>query len=143
MSSPAASSATSRCAGDLAAETERLLERAALDALAMAGKAGTVVAGFAKVEAAIGRDEALALLHARDGAADGERKLDAVLHRSREENEREIAVYRRVFRRTIGFGIEPPKCGTCSPACRAWERDFSRSRGALRALSDRKIARCS
>jgi predicted RNA-binding protein YlxR (DUF448 family) len=82
-----------RVAGDLAAETERLLERAALDALAMAGKAGTVVAGFAKVEAAIARDEALALLHARDGSADGKRKLETVLHRSREVNEREIAVF--------------------------------------------------
>ena len=33
------------------------LERAALDALAIAGKAGVVVAGFAKVEAAIDRNE--------------------------------------------------------------------------------------
>src|SRR3972149_6177682 len=42
-----------KVAGDLAAETERLLERAALDALAMAGKAGAVITGFAKVEAAL------------------------------------------------------------------------------------------
>ncbi len=28
---------------------------------------------------------------------------------------------RRVYRRPIGFGIEPSKCGTCSPACRARE----------------------
>ena len=46
-----------RVAADLAATTERLLERSALDALAIAGKAGQVVAGFAKVEAAIGRDD--------------------------------------------------------------------------------------
>ena len=77
---------------DLAAQTEQLLERAALDALAMAGKAGTIVAGFAKVEAAIGRDDLLALLHAGDGAADGRRKLDGALRGAREAGTREIAV---------------------------------------------------
>ena len=61
-----------RVAGDLAAQTERLLERAALDALAMAGKAGPVVGGFAKVEAALGRDDILALIHASDGSAQTE-----------------------------------------------------------------------
>jgi uncharacterized protein len=80
----------------LLADTERLLERAALDALAMAGKAGAVVAGFAKVEAAVGRNEALAVIHASDGASDGKRKLDGLLRRnneeSDEENAREIAV---------------------------------------------------
>ena len=59
----------------LSAATERLLERAALDALAIAGKAGAVVCGFAKVEAAIGRDDVLALIHAADAAPDGTRKI--------------------------------------------------------------------
>lgn len=84
-----------KVAADLPAQTEAMLERAALDALAMAGKAGLVVAGFAKVEAALGRDEAVALLHASDGAADGKRKLDGALRRIREENDgiaREIAL---------------------------------------------------
>ena len=43
-----------RVAPDLVDVTERLLERAALDALAIAHKAGRVAAGFAKVEAALG-----------------------------------------------------------------------------------------
>lgn len=84
-----------KVAADLSAQTEAMLERAALDALAMAGKAGLVVSGFAKVEAALGRDEAVALLHASDGAADGKRKLDGTLRRIREETDgivREIAV---------------------------------------------------
>lgn len=79
----------------LATDTERMLARAAFDALAMAGKAGLVVAGFAKVEAALGRNEAMALLHANDGAVDGKRKLDGALRRIREERDevaREIAV---------------------------------------------------
>src|SRR5450631_2734369 len=71
-----------RVAGDLAAEVERLLQRAALDALAIAAKAGAVVGGFAKVEAALGRDDILALIHASDGSALGKRKLDAALHRN-------------------------------------------------------------
>jgi predicted RNA-binding protein YlxR (DUF448 family) len=97
-----------KVAPDLAAETGRLLERAALDALAMAGKAGTMVAGFAKVEAAIGRDEALALLHARDGSADGKRKLETVLHRNREENEREIAVYEAFSGEQLDLALNRP-----------------------------------
>src|SRR5471030_123421 len=70
-----------KVARDLDAITEQLLERSALDALAMAGKGGGVVAGFAKVEAALGGDKVLALIHASDAAADGKRKLDAALHR--------------------------------------------------------------
>jgi predicted RNA-binding protein YlxR (DUF448 family) len=76
-----------KAAADLPAQTEAMLERAALDALAMAGKAGLAVAGFAKVEAALRDGAAVALLHASDGAADGKRKLDGVLHRIREEND--------------------------------------------------------
>jgi len=77
---------------DLGVDIERLLERAALDALAMAGKAGKVVSGFAKVEAALGREPVVALIHASDAAADGRRKLNAALRRHRDEKSREIAV---------------------------------------------------
>jgi hypothetical protein len=65
-----------RVPADLAETVDRLLERAALDALAIAGKAGAVAAGFAKVEAASVRERVLALIHASDAAADGRRKLD-------------------------------------------------------------------
>jgi hypothetical protein len=70
-----------RAGAELVTQTDALLERAALDALSIAGKAGQVVAGFAKVEAAIGRSLILAMLHARDAAEDGIRKLNAALHR--------------------------------------------------------------
>ena len=66
---------------DLIAQTDALLERSALDALAIAGKARQVAAGFMKVEAAIARSQILALLHAKEAAADGIRKLNAALHR--------------------------------------------------------------
>jgi predicted RNA-binding protein YlxR (DUF448 family) len=81
-----------RVAHDLAEQTERLIERAVLDALAIAGKAGTVVSGFSKVEAAVGRDDILALIHAADASDDGKRKLAAALHRNTTGKSREIVV---------------------------------------------------
>jgi predicted RNA-binding protein YlxR (DUF448 family) len=72
-----------RLPADLAGRTERLLEQAALDALAIAGKAGLVVAGFSKATAALENDEAVALLHAADASPEGVRKLDAILRRHR------------------------------------------------------------
>ena len=103
----------------------------------------TSLTGFSKVEAALAHGEAVALIHASDAAADGKRKLDAALQRETAEKSREIAVIEEFSGEPIGFGIEPPKCGTCSPACRARERDISRPRRAFSALSDRPIARCS
>jgi predicted RNA-binding protein YlxR (DUF448 family) len=67
---------------DLLDRTGRLLEQSALDALAIAAKAGSVVCGFAKVENAVARDHVLALVHAAEAAPDGVKKLDAALHRS-------------------------------------------------------------
>jgi predicted RNA-binding protein YlxR (DUF448 family) len=68
-----------RVAPTLPADTENLMVRGAVEALAMAAKAGQVVAGFAKVEGALQAHQAVALIHATDGAADGIRKLDAIL----------------------------------------------------------------
>jgi uncharacterized protein len=62
----------------LAADTEALLVRSVIEALAMAAKAGQVISGFSKVEGALGQRQVQALIHASDGAADGIRKLDAV-----------------------------------------------------------------
>ncbi len=81
-----------RIAHDLAEQTERLIERAVLDALAIAGKAGTVVSGFSKVEAAVGRNDILALIHAADASDDGKRKLAAAWHRNTTGKSREIVV---------------------------------------------------
>ena len=62
-------------AADLVGDVERLLQTAALDMLSMANKAGRVVTGFAKVEAVLARNDAVAVIHARDGGDDGKRKL--------------------------------------------------------------------
>jgi len=79
--------------GDLAESTARLLDRAALDALAIAGKARHVVTGAAKVEAAFSRDDLVALIDAAEASPDGKRKLAAARHRSRGEKTQEIEVF--------------------------------------------------
>lgn len=75
-----------RAISTLAADTEALLVRSVIEALAMAAKAGQVVSGFSKVEGALQQGQAQnsvrALIHASDGAADGIRKLDAILRQN-------------------------------------------------------------
>lgn len=67
---------------DLAAMVERMLVDQARQGLALANKAGLVIAGFAKVEAAIMGRSLAALVCARDAAPDGRRKLrQAVMRR--------------------------------------------------------------
>jgi len=68
-----------RLPADLVGQTERLLERAVLDALAIAGKAGLVAAGFTRVEIALQREDVVALLHAAEASPDGIRKLEGTL----------------------------------------------------------------
>jgi uncharacterized protein len=61
----------------LDAQVDRLLVEAAISALSLANKAEEVVFGNAKVEEAIGKGQVIALIHAREAAEDGCRKLDA------------------------------------------------------------------
>jgi len=91
-----------RVAPTLAADTEAMLVRSAIEALAMAAKAGQVISGFGKVEDALKDRQARtsvntsiqALIHAADGAADGIRKLDAIARQNAGVNDesREIPV---------------------------------------------------
>jgi uncharacterized protein len=71
-----------RVAPTLVADTEALLVRSVIEALAMAAKAGQVISGFSKVEGALTQRQAEALIHASDGAADGIRKLDAIVRQN-------------------------------------------------------------
>jgi uncharacterized protein len=71
---------------DLTLRTEQLLEKAVLDALAIAAKAGSVKAGFGKTEDALQREPVVALLHAAEAAADGVRKLEAASRKQRPGN---------------------------------------------------------
>ncbi len=69
---------------DLADETDKLMLRGVIEALAMVAKAGSVVSGFTKVEDALRRNTAGILLHATNGAADGIRKLDGIARQNAE-----------------------------------------------------------
>lgn len=58
------------------------LRQASLAALSLARKAGSAIAGFTKVEAAIANGTAIALIHAVEARADGIAKLAAVRRRN-------------------------------------------------------------
>jgi uncharacterized protein len=97
-----------RVAADLAAQTERLLERSALDALAIAGKSGNAVAGFAKIEAVLAHEDVVALIHATDAADDGRRKLNAALRRQTMRKSREIAVIEEFSGSQLDLALNRP-----------------------------------
>jgi predicted RNA-binding protein YlxR (DUF448 family) len=66
----------------LPAEIDTLMIKNCLQALSLAKKAGQVVAGFFKVEAAVEAGTVIGLVHASDGGTDGSRKLSQALRRS-------------------------------------------------------------
>jgi hypothetical protein len=66
----------------LAGRVAEQLAEAAESALSLARKAGSAVAGFGKIETALGRESVVALIHAREAAADGVAKLAAAARRA-------------------------------------------------------------
>ena len=64
---------------DLADQIEKALERATLDRLGLEARAGQIVTGSEKIVDAARKGTVELLLHARDAAADGTRKLDQAL----------------------------------------------------------------
>jgi uncharacterized protein len=97
-----------RVAPDFVDSTEQLLERAAIDALAIVRKAGSVAAGFAKVEAAIARDPVVGLLHAVEAAPDGTRKLAGALRQRFEDKADRIAVIRTFTSAQLDLALGRP-----------------------------------
>ena len=97
-----------RVSADLAVTTETMLTQSALDALAIAGKASQVVAGFAKVEAALANGDVLALIHAAEAASDGRRKLDAAAQRELAEKSRQIAIIESFTGEQLDLALNRP-----------------------------------
>ncbi len=83
-----------RTAATLADDVAALLRRDAIQALSLANKAGCVVTGFGKVEAAAGSQGLAALVHAADAADDGIRKIGQALRRVRGERSEDVPVIR-------------------------------------------------
>lgn len=85
-----------QAAADLPDLVERLLLKRACNLLSIANKAGLVVAGNAKVDAAIANGLPLALLHGADCAADGVDKLDRRFHAMCRDSGREPRIVRNL-----------------------------------------------
>lgn len=73
--------ATVKFGPNLPDEVAARLRDAALGRAGLARKAGAILAGFAKVEAAVGRGELAGLLIAADAAEDGRRKMEGAVRR--------------------------------------------------------------
>ncbi len=90
---------------DLAEIVDGLLERSAREAFSLANKAGQVVAGFGKVEEALGHGGVLAILHASDAASDGIRKVAQLVRRAQEAGSREIKVIATMPSDDLGLAL--------------------------------------
>lgn len=73
----------------LAEDVDRLLEADCLQMLALANKAGAATAGFNKVADLLAKGTAAILVEARDGGADGKRKLRQSARRAENARARE------------------------------------------------------
>ena len=93
-------------------EVDALLQRDALQALALANKAGRVVCGSAKVESALAGGDVIALLRARSASPDGCRKIDAAAPAFRCGRCRTARPCTNVRISPIGFGIGARKRDT-------------------------------
>ena len=78
---------------DLADTVGRLLADRAIQALALARKAGLVVTGFVKVDGTIRSNQASLLFHGSDAAQDGRRKLAQAITFVRKMGGDEVAVF--------------------------------------------------
>lgn len=81
-------------AATLADDVAALMRREAIQGLSLANKAGDLVTGFGKVEAAGGAPGLAALVHAADAAEDGVRKIGQALWRVHGERSAAIPVIR-------------------------------------------------
>lgn len=124
--------ASVRVSPTLADDIEELLRRDAQASLSMANKAGQVVGGFSKVEAAIQQGVA-GVLQATDAAQDGVRKIGQALRRRYGENASAIPVVAPLDSSELGLALGRshvihaalllgPAARACLARCRALER---------------------
>jgi len=128
-----------RVTGDLVADTERLLENAAVDALAVARKAGLIAIGFAQVETALKRDTVTALLHAAEAAPNGVKKLDSALRQSRQSESVSIVRILTTSQLDLALG-RPNVIHAALLAGRASETFMARLRRLERFRCDAELA---
>ncbi|MBB5073378.1 hypothetical protein HNQ69_000499 [Bartonella callosciuri] len=79
-------------APNLAHIVDKLLLKAALSSLSMARKAGAIVMGATKVDAAIRSDQVILVLHAKEATEDGKRKIAQAIHTIQQQTNRDIKI---------------------------------------------------
>jgi predicted RNA-binding protein YlxR (DUF448 family) len=97
-----------RTGEDLAERVEEQLKRSLLAALSLARKGGGLVTGFDAVEAAIGRGQVAALIHAGEAGDDGVGKLQAALKRRLGPGSDGIPVLRRLSESELSLALGRP-----------------------------------
>ncbi|HLH87273.1 MAG TPA: RNA-binding protein [Xanthobacteraceae bacterium] len=95
-------------ATDLADQVQGLLERAFLDALAIARKAGEVVSGHAKVEAAAEDGAAVAFLQALEAGPEGVRQIMAAIRRGYPEVAANVPVIKAFTSAQLDLALARP-----------------------------------
>jgi uncharacterized protein len=95
-------------APDLPDLVQGLLERALLDALAIARKAGEAVTGHAKVEAAAEDGAAVAFLQALEAGPEGVRQIMAAIRRGYAEDSANIPVIRAFTSAQLDLALARP-----------------------------------
>ncbi len=85
--------ADAKAAADLGALVDRLLAEALLGAIGLERKAGRVVLGAEKVEAAVRAGKAAFVLHAMEASADGVRKIGQARHALRLAGGGEVSAF--------------------------------------------------
>ncbi|RLQ89309.1 RNA-binding protein [Notoacmeibacter ruber] len=90
---------------DLADKVDRLLHDRALGALGLARKAGRAVAGASKTEAKIRSGEAFCVLHAKDGATDGLRKMEQAARATLHLGGPHVPIYRLFDAEQLGLAL--------------------------------------
>lgn len=93
---------------DLADTVERLMLRRAGEALSLANKAGLVLVGFSRIEAAISQGSVEILVHGADAAPDGVEKLDRRYKAVVRDQGRKAAVLRALTVEQLGLALGRP-----------------------------------
>lgn len=90
---------------DLGAMVDRLMAQAALGSLGLARKAGQVVLGAAKVEAAVRAGKAALVLHALEASPDGVRKIDQARRATVHLGGPDIPAYKLFSQAELGLAL--------------------------------------
>ena len=125
----------------LAAAVDALLERDALQSLSIANKAGLVVAGAFKVDAAIESGGVTALIQASDGAPDGAAKRAQVLTAKLGREAKAVAPVDLFSSRQLDLALGQDKCDTCCSQTRCSEFGLPREGGSFAPLSRERSGR--